>query len=277
MEIFTLKSTLRQLEDQTQHLCDCLTRSSALCATKPGPFETGDRAFSLASDIYRNLWVEDEARDARETPVVIGALEASEISLALAASINDTKESLKRQLMTTREHVARGLSRAGADKAFRRWLADIGLGKLSLRQVYRHISTLPERPKSIAFSYSTKGKSVKRLLVSEAIDLLQHSGFEGPHIDIQMQTLLTLPDDYMLAQVQHLAAYYKANIRYLDGRRETQPVFMPILYPQGNGSVELPVQLHEAQRHPRERKDHALEGVAFIPSLRIYRYQGLKT
>lgn len=277
MQIFTLKATLKQLEDQTQQLCDSLATSSARCASKPGLFETGGRALSLTNEIYRNIWVEDEARDARETPVVVGAIEASETSIALATAINGTKDALKHQLMAMREGLACGLSRAGADKAFRRELAEIGLGKLSLRQVYRHIATLSSRPQSIAFSYSTKGKSVKRLLVSEAIDLLQRSGFEGAHIDIQLEILMGLPDNYMLAQVQHLAAYYKANVRFPCGIRETQSVFMPILYPEGPHAVSLPIHLHEAQRHSRERKDHVLEGAAFIPSLRIYRYHTAKT
>lgn len=273
MEIFTLKATLKQLEDHTQALCESLELAPAICANQPGPFETEGRAFSLAKAIYSNFWVDDKAVDGRETPVVIGALEACPQSLLLAYNVNNTKDNLKRQLMAMRERLAGGLSRAGGDKAFRRHLAEIGLGRLSLRQVYRHISILHERPKSIAFSFSTKGKSVKRILVSDAIDLLQRSGFEGPHIEIQLRELMGLPQDYMLAQVQHLAAYYKANIRYGDGHRETQPVFMPLLYPQGESVVELPIFLHETQRQLRERKDQALEEDAFIPSLRLHRYQ----
>jgi hypothetical protein len=277
MEIFTLKATLKQLEDDTQALCESLALAPALCANQPGPFETDGRAFSLAKGIYSNVWVADEAEDARETPVVIGAIEVGAQSLLLARNVNATKDNLKRQLMAMRERIAAGLSRAGSDKAFRRHLSDIGLGKLSLRQVYRHVSILNERPKSIAFSFSTKGKSVKRILVCDAIDLLQRSGFEGPHIEIQLRELMSLPQDYMLAQVQHLAAYYKANIRYGDGRRETQPVFMPLLYPQGASEIELPLYLHETQRQIRGRKDQTLEEEAFIPSLRLHRYQCLRT
>ena len=274
MEIFTLKSTLKQLEDQTQLLCDQLTSHLVVCANRPGPFLTGDRALSLARDIYRNIWVEDQATDARETPVVIGALAADSEALQCAAEINRYKDQLKNQLTELREQLSRGLSRAGSDKAFRRYLSEIGLGRLSLRQVYRHIPILNDSPKSIAFSFSTKGKSVKRILVSEAVNLLQRSGFSGAHIDAQMDRLMELPGHYMLAQVQHLAAYYKANIRYSDGRRETLPVFLPILFPSSSESVMLPDVLHEAQRASKARRDHTLEDTAYIPSLRLYRYQG---
>ncbi len=273
MKIFTLKSTLKQLEDQTERLCGQLTPQLAVCTNRPGPFLTGDRALFLARDIYRNIWVDDHAADARETPVAIGALAADSDSLQLAAEINQCKDQLKGQLTELREQLSRGLSRAGSDKAFRRYLSEIGLGRLSLRQVYRHIPILQACPKGIAFSFSTKGKSVKRILVSEAVDLLQRSGFSGAHIDAQMDRLMGLPEHYMLAQVQHLAAYYKANIRYSDGRRETLPVFLPILFPSSNEPVKLPDVLHEAQRASKARRDHTLEDTAYIPSLRLYRYQ----
>lgn len=106
MEIFTLKATLKQLEDHAQALCESLELAPAICANQPGPFETEGRAFSLAKAIYSNFWVDDKAVDGRETPVVIGALEACPQSLLLAYNVNNTKDNLKRQLMAMRERLA---------------------------------------------------------------------------------------------------------------------------------------------------------------------------
>ncbi len=272
MKIFQLKTSLRALEDQTASLCSSLIDARMICAAKPGAFLEGHQAFSLAQGIYSNIWVEDGANDARETPIVVGIIEASAASINMAIQINETKSRLKALFMELRKDGDPCLSRAGQDKAFRRYLCEIGLGRISLRQVYRHITCLSVRPRSIAFSLSTRGKSITRMSPLQAISLLEKSGMSGTHIDIQMNRLHALDDDYPLAQIQRLAAYYKSNIRYEDGCRETIPVFMPMLVPEGESPISLPLELQDMQRESCCRKDQRINPEPLIPSLRIHAY-----
>jgi hypothetical protein len=272
MQIFQLKTALKILEDQVHALCESLIEAPMVCASKPGAFLKGRQAFSLARSIYSNIWVEDDAVDGRETPVVVGAIESSPESIGLAIKVNATKSLLKDLFMELRQGGDGCLSRAGQDKAFRRYLSDIGLGRISLRQTYRHICCLDERPKSIAFSLSTRGKSITRITPLQAISLLERSGMSGTHIDIQMDQLNALAEDYPLAQIQHLAAYYKSNIRHVSGRRETMPVFMPLLFPAGDEPVVLPAALQDVQRNSKIRKDELISPEPLIPSLRIHAY-----
>lgn len=275
MEIFKLKETLKALDEQTRQLCLVLDDSEAICANSPGPFLNGDRAISLISERITNIWCGDDQRDGRETPVGIGAVACNAQAISIAQEINLIKDDLASQFKALRAlFCGKGQSRAGHDKAFRRFLADAGLGRLSLRLVNRHIPILDQTPKKIDFSLSTKGKSISRMTAEQAIDLLLSSGMEGAHIDIQIKKLIQLPATYPLAQIQHLKNYYKSNIRSRDGIRTTRPVFLPIFYPKGK-RVILPEELCGVQRSIRARKDINLETEPFIPSLRLYLYKNV--
>src|SRR5690606_23143548 len=137
-----------------KRLADSLKSAQCKCAIRPGPFEKGARAFSIASKIYVQLWYEDNQVDGRETPIAIGAIEASEESLAIAMEVNALKAQLSAQFAALRDEIGSNLSAAGRDKAFRRYLSEIGLARLSMRLVNRKIPVLWQRPQSIRFSYS---------------------------------------------------------------------------------------------------------------------------
>lgn len=273
MRVFELKHRLNALRDASNELIQSIEPNQIICASDVGDFLTGEQAHALLTDRVCGIWYSDDQTDARQTPVAIGAAGISPESMAIAFKVNTLKQELKSQLMELREWAGQNVgSRAGKDKSFRRYLNDIGFGRLSLRQLYRQLPVLPQMPKKLTFSYSTKGRSIVRITVEQAIHLLDHSGFQGPHIEVQRDTLRRMPSDTPLARVQDLSSYWKANVTYDTGHRSTLPVWLPILFEGDLSSVSLPFGLKGRQRDAAARADREVSTIALIPSLRLYPY-----
>jgi hypothetical protein len=271
LRLSALKSAIIQLN---QLLNDCTV---GFVAKNEGAFSLGSEAVRLARDAYSSIWYEDGVEDGRFTSVWLGGLAVSPEAISKAKEINLLKDQLQASVIAAKKRLRNDhqLSSAGSAKSFRRLMNDIGLSRLSLRMAYRHIPILDKTPKKIAFSYSSGGRSISKLSPQMAIDLLEHSGFSGDHIEIQTNILKSLPASTELAQVQQLAGYFKTNVRFEEEPfTHTMAVFLPILFPQGSSFPEHKENLPAPQlQHRLVRSDRRLCSIALIPSLRIHAYR----
>lgn len=274
MRVMLLKDDLQKLDSAAGALCSVISANDIRCAASSGRFLLGEKAQSLFNERIQNVWCSDDKTDARYTPVCIGVAGASEQGLALAHRVNQIKDSLAGQFIDLRNDISGHLgSKAGQDKAFRRYLSDNGLSRLSVRLVNRHIPVLDSTPSSIRFAFKTRGRSVTRITVAKAHDLLSKMGFSGPHIDLQRDRLSSMPPDLVLARVQELPGFYKANITYPNGLRVTIDTYLPIIYPLGDTEVRLQSELKGPVRNSARRKDSIIEDTPLIPSLRLHAYR----
>lgn len=284
MEIFEVKEAYRDLKESIEGLCQAIgSISNGFVATREGPFSYGKDAADLAIKGYSELFYGNNAEDGRHTDIWIGALGVCEDVLTLATLVNSRKDQFQTAVQNARNQIQElhKVTYAGANKSFRGLMADIGLSQLSLRQAYRHIPILTETPKSIGFSFSSGGRSIKRLSPEQALSILIKSGFSGENIEIERKKIERLSPDTVLAQVHPQAGYFKANIRFAASgesdeiRKQTMPVFLPILYLNNSEqSLVKPLFLPPQKKAERkQRNDRKLEKEPFVKSLSLYSYK----
>ncbi len=282
MEIMLLKESFKELEDALGILCAKLEHThDAFAANSPGVFSTDRDALSLISSSLTNLYYPENAKDGRYTNVCIGAIGADSEILDLVRRVNLAKENFRKisgkvyqGLKSTK---GKELSTSGRGRAMRSFLRDIGYGRVSLRLCNRRIPILSETPVSIRFSYSCGGRSIRKITVSKAIKMIEELGFDSVKAEIDKARLSLYPDDHIIAQVQDLAGYYKANVLYQDSLiPSTIPMFMPIFYPHRR-DYEVKRQLrlpgvNDIQKR-RERNDKKLEDMPLASSIRVFAYK----
>lgn len=301
MEVMMLKSCLGRLEDSLNELSKQLEQAPALfAANKPGPFSYGDEALAIIRHGITDLYYEEGTLDGRFTPICLGAVAATPEILQQVAIVNQNKDSLhiecRRYLDNALLMNKEVLKSAAKAKRLRAMLTEIGYGRLSLRQCYRHLHVLGQPPQSIRFSYSTGGSSIRKLTPAKALDLIEKSGMDSDSADIARKTLEKLPPNTPLAQVQRLAGYYKANMVYdsviADCMNETDvlvdvqhapllapptvPAFLPIFYPhdpEKNVISQLTLPPSDIGRHRKVRADKKLQDDPIIKPLRVYTYE----
>ena len=155
------------------------------------------------------------------------------------------------------------------------------LSRVHLKQVYRHIPLLADRPEKIGFSWYMNGKSIKKVSHSEAFELLLELGESKPHIRQQLAVLAQEPQATQLVQVQTLAPIMRANIRYAD-RRQAMNCSIPLFIPAQTGHEPLPAITDtglkpELGRTRKTRNDDLLEPTPLLKSLRIHRLKSSTT
>lgn len=282
MEIMLLKDSYDQLQLALVKLTDELKHTSqTFIASSPGEFLTGDAGVEHAASAIGNLWNSGVA-DGRHTTVCIGAIGVDERVLALAQHVNLCKDRFKAAVQILQDRVkGRGddaPSKAWKNKVTRNALSDLGLGRLSLRLCNRHIPVLDYQPHTIGFSYSSGGKSIKRMTRKKVLAELEALGFDSAGYQADYDLIKGLPKGQTLAKVTPLAGYYKANIfREKSDLTKTIPMFLPILFlnerPEAiNHTVSLPVKDDWKRTNRGTRSDKKLAEEALIKTLPIYPY-----
>lgn len=314
MDVFELKTAYNELRASIAALNVSFIRPgsdnrSAFIAAKDGPFLYGDNAIALASRAFEDIFYDwgkqqdaensdaesappkhtshrKEQKDGRETPVWMGAIGVDHVQLELAREVNRRKDAFQEAVHRFRLQVQQQCKGGEnhAYKTFRNLLSDedlgLNLGLVSLRQAYRHIPLLDITPASIRFSFSAGGRSIKRMTIQQALDLIEKKGWVGENIEAAKEKLNDQKTHHVVAQVQQLAGYFKANVTWpkpLEGepKKQTIPVFLPILYLK---SEEL---TPKHQPHPplaskprlNARVDKRLEAEPFLKELRLYAYK----
>lgn len=285
MEIMTLKSHLQELESSLSTLAGHIRNTPNLFIAKsPGVFHVGDSAISLACSSITDLYYADGIEDGRFTSICLGGIALDASGLTQAIAVNLAKDSFHKACKVVMDN-ARGkgylkLSAAGKAKRLRAVLIEAGYPRLSLRQCFRHIPVLHHTPVDIRFSFSSGGRSIRKITPEQALALLLKKDFESEQAKIDIETISNLLPGTALAQVQDLPGYYKANVWHdLEADPHTIPAFLPIIYPHCEDRMpKRPGSLPEADagkrlRRKKIRSDKKLSDTALVTSIRVYAYK----
>ena len=241
-----------------------------------------------ARSYYQDIWYRDQ-QDGRETRSCYGLVMANEDLIGLAQKVNSAKDNFKtlvQQIQKTDKDVwlSQKAQLNTRHKTLRNQLYYTGLGRIHLKQLYRHIPILSHRPEKIGFTWYSNGRSIKKLTVAQAEMKLLAMGEEKSHIQQQLQKLNTLPQHEVLAQIQTQVPVVRANLVFkllnekghVETIRKAMNVSLPLLVPQESNPL-LPVfnQIDEQPPIARTRiarNDFKICEEVFLPSLRVHRY-----
>lgn len=237
-----------------------------------------------AIQLYRALWYED-CQDGRETLTCPGIVGASPETLVAAHACNNAKDAFKEAILALKilDRVEANTVMADLHQrqeplaaAMRR----MGAARLNLKQAYRHIPLLEQRPLKIGFTWSKQGRVIQRTSVAAARRLLEQR-IETPQIRQELDRLAGIPADEMLARVRSVCPHLRANIVFADDegtgvRRRLMQVPLPILIPLRGGEnlPEFVAITPEPVGGPRLRRaDVRIEDEPFLSSIRVHRYR----
>ena len=268
--------------------CELLNQQQPKCWVALGDDEQAVDPLKKARSYYQDIWYRDQ-QDGRETRSCYGLVMANEAIITLAQEINlakDTFKSLAQQIQKTDKDLwlSQKAQLNTRHKTLRNQLYYTGLGRIHLKQLYRHIPILPHRPEKIGFTWYSNGRSIKKLTVAQAQTKLLAMGEEKVHIQQQLQKLNTLPEHEVLAQIQTQVPVVRANIVYKllnekglsETIRKAMNVSLPLLVPEESSPL-LPSfnQIDEQPPVARTRiarSDFKICEEVFLPSLRVHRY-----
>jgi len=153
----------------------------------------------------------------------------------------------------------------------------MGFARLHLKQCYRLIPCLAERPSEVSWTWANT-KAIKRITVNEAEQLLIRQG-RDVGIERQLSKLHTLRDEEPLAIVRNLAPHLRANVVFRKGndiKRIMVKGAVPIFYPTTQGDV-LPALYPAFEKQGRKedraiRLDVKLESLPFLQAIHAHRY-----
>lgn len=241
-----------------------------------------------ARSFYQDIWYKDQ-QDGRETRSCYGLVMANESLLEAARTCNQAKDAFKTLVQTIQKTdkdlwLAQKAQLNQRHQNLRQQLYYTGLGRVHLKQLYRHIPILASRPEKIGFTWYSNGRSIKKLTLSQAQDKLLAIGEEKQHIQQQLQKLNSLAENEVLAQIQNQVPVVRANLVFKQlndkGHSETfrkaMNVSLPLLVPE-EGNPLLPAfnQIDDqppAARTRIARSDFKINEEVFLPSLRAHRY-----
>lgn len=235
---------------------------------------------SELGDILFDLWYEED-QDGRETRLYPGLVGISREHMLYANEINVAKDRFRKTVNDIKDADS-VLWREIQGRLAKRYkmlndrLSQEGLARVHLKQVFRHIPLLVQRPEKVGFSWYTSGRSIKKIDVKTAYELLCKLNTESPHIKIQLNRISSLPANEPLARVQAQAPVLRANIIFANKSRRAMNVSLPILFPH-EGLADLPDFNIPSATPPSERQrlvrsDNKIEDDAFLPSIRVHRY-----
>ena len=232
--------------------------------------------------LYQMLYYED-GQDGRETVTCAGIVGAGEPTLAAATRCNEAKDQFKAAVLALKN-----LRKAQADalmadlhsrnEAVGRMMRRMGVARLNLKQVYRHIPILMQRPVKISFTWSKQGRTIQRTTVAEARRLLERRN-QSLQASSELERLATIPPQEILARVRPTVPHLRANIvhRQPDGQvdRRLMQAPLPILIPSRPGEPlpeYIAVGTEPGGQQRVKRSDVRIEEEPFLPLIRIHRY-----
>lgn len=236
-------------------------------------------AFGL-EPILNDLWYHED-QDGRETRNYPGLVSLSREQFTFANEINLLKDEFRSAVHQIKEHDNQEW-RELQGKLARRYqrlneqLQREGLNRLHLKQLFRHIPLIVQRPEKVGFSWYTSGRSIKKITRQEAYSLLCKLNTDATHIKIQLERLAAINDREPLARVQNQAPVLRANVVFPDKKRRSMNVSLPLMFP-GEGKQALPefnvpLPSPPAERSRLVRSDNRIEDEPFLPSIRVHRY-----
>lgn len=283
----TLLDSFENLLNQLDNLCTAVRQDSALSAwvsrTEAELVQNLDMR-SKAVQLYRALWYED-SQDGRETWTCPGIVGASPATLIAARACNLAKDEFKAAVLALKTLGRAGIGDAMAD-LHQRWEAvaeamrRMGAARLNLKQAYRHIPMLEQRPLKIGFTWSKQGRVIQRTSVATVRRLLEQR-VETPQTRLELQRLSAVSSDEPLARVRRVCPHLRANIVFAESERSgivrrlmqtPLPILVPLL--SGDRLPEFVTVLPDPPVSVRLRRaDVQIEDEPFLVSVRVYRYR----
>lgn len=231
--------------------------------------------------VLNDLWYQED-QDGRETRVYPGLIGLSREQITFANEVNLYKDEF-RKVVDKIKNDDNVQWRDIQGKLARRYqpvnelLAREGLNRLHLKQIFRHIPLVVNRPEKVGFSWYTSGRSIKKISKSDAYSLLCKLNTDATHIKIQLERLSAIGDQEPLARVQNQAPVLRANIVFPDKKRRSLNVSLPLMFPnegrQDLPEFNIPPLTPPPVRSRLVRSDNKLEDDPFLPSIRVHRYE----
>ena len=268
--------------------CTLLNRQQPHCWVALSEDEQNLDPLKKALSYYQDIWYRDQ-QDGRETRSCYGLVMANEEIILLAEEINLAKDDFKALVQKIQKTdkdfwLSQKAQLNTRHKTLRNQLYYTGLGRIHLKQLYRHIPILAHRPEKIGFTWYSNGRSIKKLSVAQAEAKLLAMGEDKTHIQQQLQKLNTLTHHEILAQIQTQVPVVRGNLVYKQSNekghvetiRKAMNVSLPLLVPE-EGNPLLPIfnQIDEQPPIARTRiarSDFKICEEVFLPSLRVHRY-----
>ncbi|PXX95903.1 DNA replication terminus site-binding protein [Halomonas sp. LBP4] len=281
---------LHDIEEAFDQVVEASGELVEICRAHPGEAWALDAprpdADWLASALL-DFWYID-GQDGRTTRPYVGLMAASEPVMEAVGRVNAAKHTFADTLAAIKDEDQRMIAELKASLPYRHpYLHDhmkgSGLARLHLKQCWRHIPAAEQPLQRVRLAWYTSGRSIRRVTIREAEQMLIGLGAEQPHVQIQLRALAGLPSSEPLAQVQHQAPLMRVNLFYeeplRDGRiRRAMNLALPLFIPSENGKLphhNQPPPFPPEERTRKVRSDERLEQEPFLRSLRIYRYKGV--
>lgn len=249
----------------------------------------GEKDLTQASDkkqharqMYTDIWHSGH-QDGRRTQSCFGLVGANSELLAAAERLNQHKDQLRISIGQLKKselpEISQQLHRRSHTVAAN--MNQAGLGRLHLKQCYRHIPLVETKPDNIRFSWYSSGQSIRKLTAHDAMKMLLNFDTSQVHIIRQIEKLSPLHKSTPLAQVQKQVPIIRANIAWKVDTNRWQRIAkncpLPILIPLGKDD-QLPAHndlspIPPTQRSRALRSDSIIDPEPFLPSLRIHLYR----
>lgn len=232
-----------------------------------------------AAGLYQALWYQD-GQEGRETLTCPGIVGADAATLALARQCNAAKDAFKRAVLALKTLPRPQANRLMEDLHQRaepvsRAMRRMGAARLNLKQAYRHIPLLEQRPEKIGFTWSNQGRTIQRTTVAEARRLLERRA-ESPEVNQALAALARVPEHEILARVRSVCPHLRANLLFPgSGQRRLMQAPLPIMIPLRVGEhlpEFVPVGVEPSGQQRLRRSDVRIEDQPFLPLIRVHRY-----
>jgi hypothetical protein len=239
--------------------------------------------------LFTSIFYQDQ-QSGRNTISRYGLVATNAQGLALAEQVNSAKDQFKQAVTRFRQAQPGQLTNLSQQLVKRHpelaaLLRADDLGRLHLKQAYRHIPLLNAPVIKVGFSWYLGGRSVKKISLAQAEQQLRNLGEDKPHIQLQLQKLQQLApsEHHRLRKVQRQTPLIRANIvfqqqdpitKQLITCRKSMNVALPLLFPLAAGK-SLPehsvIPLIPPEDHQRlKRSDKRISEQALLPSIRVY-------
>lgn len=238
----------------------------------------------LASAL-QDIWYKDGQAGNESTPYV-GLVGARPEHVRAIHAVNEAKHAfqlsgkmLKKAAPRSFEHAKSlfGHERRNAQSL----LNQAGLARLHTKQAWRQLPLAEEPVRRVHFSWYSSGRTIKRMTVAEVDRALCRFDTSAPHIQIQRQTLSSLPSNEVLAQVKPQNSVVRANLTHFYPLPSLKihvamnlgmPLFVPLTEGQGLPEHNEPTLFPPAERSWPKRRDARLEEAPLFPSVHVHRY-----
>lgn len=226
-----------------------------------------------------------EGQEGREILIGVGLFGVSQSTFDLLTEINERKSEFKYNILTlkaqdiktTDEWLAlefEALLHKTRNQETQDTLARTGLSRLHLKQCYRQIPLLQQRPEKVSWSWANT-RSIKKITKHDAIILLRKKGSDEG-IQTQIARIEAMPKDEQLAIIQNLCPHLRTNIVMNSDegvKRFMLKGSLPLFYVDDGQPLPecCPPKLHK-QSGRAQRNDVKLDPQPFAPAIRAHRY-----